>query len=42
MMSVNDASWIVIDNSGVMLQIVASLADHPGGLSYDRVFRPLV
>ena len=35
-MSVNDASWIVIDDSRVMLQIVASLTDDSRGMIYER------
>ncbi len=35
-MSVNDASRIVIDNSRVMLQIVASLTDNSIGVIYNR------
>jgi hypothetical protein len=35
-MSVNDASRIVIDNSRVTLQIVASLTDNSRGIIYDR------
>jgi hypothetical protein len=35
-MTVNDASRIVIDYAGVMLQIVALLADHPRDIFYDR------
>jgi len=34
-MSVNDASRIVIDNSRVMLQIVASLMDDSRGVIYN-------
>jgi hypothetical protein len=34
-MSVNNASWILINNSSVMLQIVASLADNSRGVIYD-------
>ncbi len=34
-MSVNDDSGIVIDDSGVTLQIVASLADNSRGVIYD-------
>jgi hypothetical protein len=34
-MSVNDALRIVIDNSGVTLEIVASLADDFRGLIWD-------
>ncbi len=35
-MSVNDASRIVIDNSRVMLQILASLTDNSRGIIYNR------
>jgi hypothetical protein len=35
-MSVNDASRIVIDDSRVMLQIVASLTDNSRGIIYDH------
>ncbi len=35
-MSVNDSSRIVIDNSEVMLQIVASLPDDSRGIIYDH------
>ncbi len=35
-MSVNDTSMIVIDNSRVMLQIVASLTEGSRGVIYDR------
>ena len=35
-MSVNVASWIVIDDSRVMLLIVGSLTDNPRGINYDR------
>jgi hypothetical protein len=35
-MSVNDASWIVINNSRVTLQIAASLTDNSSGVNYDR------
>ncbi len=35
-MSVNDASRIIIDDSGVMLQIVASLTNDSRGIIYDR------
>jgi hypothetical protein len=35
-MSVNDASGIVIDNSRVMLQIVASLTDNFIGIIYNH------
>ncbi len=34
-MSVNDYSRILIDNSRVSLQIVASLTDNCGGIIYD-------
>jgi hypothetical protein len=34
-MSVNYASWVVIDNSRVMLQNVASLTDDPRGIIYN-------
>jgi len=34
-MSVNDSSRIVIDNTKVMLQIVASLTDNSRGVIYD-------
>ncbi len=34
-MSENDASSIVIDNSKVMLQIVASLTDNSRGIIYN-------
>ena len=34
---INDASKIVIDNSRVMLQIVASLTDGFRGIIYDRI-----
>ncbi len=34
-MSVNDASRIVIDDSRVMLLIVASLSDNSKGVMYD-------
>jgi hypothetical protein len=34
-MTVNDASKIVIDNSRVMLQIVASLTDDSRGVIYN-------
>jgi hypothetical protein len=34
-MSVNDASSIVIDDSRVMLQIVAQLTDDSRGIIYD-------
>ncbi len=34
-MSVNDTSRIVIDDSRVMLQIVASLTDNSRGIIYD-------
>ncbi len=37
-MSVNDSSRIVIDNSRVMLQIVAPLADDSKGIIYDCKF----
>ncbi len=33
-MSVNDASRIIIDDSGVTLQIVASLTDYSRGIVY--------
>ncbi len=35
-MSVNDASRTVLDNSRVMLQIVASLADNSRGVMYNH------
>ncbi len=35
-MSVNDASRIVINDSKVMLQIVASLTDDSRGIVYDH------
>ncbi len=35
-MNVNDASRIVIDDSRVTLQIVASLTDDSRGIIYDR------
>ncbi len=35
-MSVNDASRIIIDNTRVTLQIVASLTDDYRGVIYDR------
>ncbi len=35
-MSVNDTCRIVIDDSRVMLQIVASLTDDSRGIIYDR------
>ncbi len=35
-MSLNDASRIIIDNSRVMLPIVASLTDDSRGIIYDR------
>jgi hypothetical protein len=35
-MSENDASMIIIDDSRVMLQILASLMDNSGGIIYDR------
>jgi hypothetical protein len=35
-MSVNDTSRIMIENSSVMLQIVASLTDDSRGVIYDR------
>jgi hypothetical protein len=34
-MSVNDASRIIIDNSRVMLHIVASLTDYSKGIIYN-------
>ncbi len=34
-MSLNDTSTIVIDNSTVSLQIVASLSDNSRGIFYD-------
>ncbi len=33
-MIVNDASWIVIDDSRVMIQIEMSLTDNSGGIIY--------
>ncbi len=42
-MSVNNDSMIVIDNSRVTLQIVASLTDNSKGIIYNyNMFRPLV
>jgi hypothetical protein len=35
-MSVNDATRIIIDDSRVALQIVASLIDNTGGVFYDH------
>jgi len=35
-MSINDASRIIIDDSRVMHQIVASLTDDSRGIIYDR------
>jgi hypothetical protein len=35
-MSVNDAPRIIIDNSRVMLQMVASLTDESRGITYDH------
>jgi hypothetical protein len=35
-MSVNDASWVVIDDSRVMLLIEGSLTDNSRGVIYDR------
>ncbi len=35
-MSVNDTSRIMIENSSVMLQIVASLTDDSRGVIYNR------
>jgi hypothetical protein len=35
-LTVNDASKIVIDDSSVTLQIVASLSDNSRGVIYDR------
>ncbi len=35
LMSVNDASRIIIDESRVMIQIVASLTDSSRGIIYD-------
>ncbi len=37
-MSVNDASMIIIDDSRVMLQIVASLINDYRGVIYDHMF----
>jgi hypothetical protein len=38
LMSVNDASRIVIDHCRVMLQIVASLTDSSTSIIYDHMF----